>query len=192
MVLTESEKLDTGFKAPDFTLPEPLSGGTVTLSEYSQGAAATVIMIICNHCPFVVLLKKGIAQLARDYETRGVKFVAISSNSVVTHPQDGPEKMKEDAQRYGFPYLYDETQEVAKAYKAACTPEFLVFDSELGLQYHGQFDDARPSREVAVTGRNLRAALDAVLAGHAVPKPWPPSIGCNVKWAPGNEPEWFG
>jgi len=198
MVMKESVLLDVGFKAPEFALPEPLTGNIVKLSEYTQGATATVIMIICNHCPFVVHLKPAIVSLAKEYQAKGVKFIAISSNDRQTYPQDGPEYMIEDAKvnGYTFPYLYDETQAVAKAYQAACTPEFMVFDGDLKLQYHGQFDDSRPGKyfkdSAPVTGKDIRAALDATLAGKAVLKPWKKSIGCNLKYSPGNEPSWFG
>ncbi|CAK0780999.1 hypothetical protein CVIRNUC_005250 [Coccomyxa viridis] len=186
MVLTESTPFEIGTKAPAFQLPEPVTGKIRTLEEISEGASATLVMFICNHCPFVKLLKEGMVNLAKDYQSRGLATVAISSNSVKTHPQDGPEEMAADAQAFGypFPYLYDETQEVAKAYRALCTPEFMVFDSKLELQYHGQFDSARPSKDVSVTGEDLRAALDDILAGKPVQKPIKPSVGCSIKWHP--------
>ena len=197
MARTESVVLDVGFEAPEFALPEPLTGNVVSLREYTKGSKATMIMIICNHCPFVVHLKPAIVELAKEYQPLGVSFVAVSSNSVQTHPQDGPEQMAEDAKAsgYTFPYVYDETQEVAKAYQAACTPEFMVFDENLKLQYHGQFDDSRPAKygeSPPLTGKDIRNALDKVLAGAPVDKPWKPSIGCNVKWIPGKEPAWYG
>ncbi|KAL4857673.1 hypothetical protein ACK3TF_002106 [Chlorella vulgaris] len=178
-------------------LPEPLTGQTVKLSEYAAGAPATLVMFICNHCPFVVHLKPAITELAKDYQAKGVKVVAISSNSVETHPQDGPEKMAEDAkaQGYTFPYLFDSTQEVAKAYSAACTPEFYVYDADRKLFYHGQFDNSRPSKyggDTPVTGEDLRHALDCVLAGKPLGRAVKNSIGCNIKWQPGNAPAWFG
>ncbi|CAL5221438.1 g3626 [Coccomyxa viridis] len=184
--MTESTPFQIGTKAPPFKLPEPLSGQERTLDEISAGASATLVMFLSNHCPFVKLLKEGIASLAKDYQSRGVAVVAISSNSVKTHPQDGPDEMAADAKQFGysFPYLYDEMQEVAKAYRAQCTPEFMVFDKKLELQYHGQFDSARPSRDVSVTGEDLRAALDDILAGKPVGKPIKPSVGCNIKWHP--------
>lgn len=186
MVMTESTPFQIGTRAPSFKLPEPLTGQDRTLEKISAGASATLIMFICNHCPFVVLLKEGIVTLAKDYQPKGLAVVAISSNSVRTHPQDGPDQMAADAKQLGypFPYLYDETQEVAKAYKALCTPEFMVFDKKMELQYHGQFDSARPSRDVPVTGEDLRAALDDVLAGKPVGKPIKPSVGCSIKWHP--------
>ncbi|GBF95913.1 thioredoxin [Raphidocelis subcapitata] len=192
-VLTESVDLAVGTKAPDFALPEPLTGKTVTLADVSAGAKATLVCFICNHCPYVVLLKDAIKAVAADYSARGVGVVAISSNSVETHPQDGPDAMAKDARELGypFPYLYDATQDVARAFKVACTPEFFVFDADLGLVYHGQFDDSRPKNGVTPTGKDLRAALDAVLAGQPAPK-GRPSIGCNLKWHPGQEPDWYG
>ncbi|PSC70394.1 alkyl hydroperoxide reductase [Micractinium conductrix] len=195
-VRTENEEVALGFKAPDFELPEPLTGKAVKLSEYAAGAPATLVMFICNHCPFVVHLKPAITELAKEYQGKGVKVVAISSNSAETHPQDGPDKMAEDvqAQGYTFPYLFDEAQEAAKAYQAACTPEFYVFGADMGLTYHGQFDDSRPSKyggDIPVTGEDLRNALDCTLAGRPVDKRVRPSIGCNIKWAPGKAPAWF-
>ncbi|KAK9830520.1 hypothetical protein WJX72_012197 [[Myrmecia] bisecta] len=190
--LTESSDLGLGTTAPGFQLPDVLTGKVVRLEDFA-GAPATLVMFICNHCPFVVLLKEALVKLADDYQLgRGVAVIAISSNSIQTHPKDGPEKMAEDAKQHGypFPYLYDETQEVAKAYKAACTPEFYLFDQQMKLAYHGQFDGARPKNNVPVTGEDLRAALDDVLAGRPVGKPAKPSIGCNIKWHPGNEPNY--
>lgn len=189
--------LEAGFKAPDFQLPEPLNNNTpVHLYEYAKDAQATLIMIISNHCPYVVHLKPHIVGLAHEYEPKGAKFIAISSNSIETHPQDGPEHMAEDAKKYGypFPYVYDATQEVAKAYQAACTPEFMVFDKDLKLVYHGQFDGSRPASKGGkepVTGAEIRHALDCALEGMAVEGRWKPSIGCNVKWTPGNAPSWY-
>eukprot|EP00884_Botryococcus_braunii_P017572 jgi/Botrbrau1/4499/Bobra.0220s0032.1 len=188
MVLTESRDLAIGTVAPDFKLLEPLTGKEWSLANF-QGSPL-LVMFICNHCPFVVLLKEAIAALAREYQAKGFGVVAISSNSIITHPQDGPEKMAEDATKFGytFPYLYDSTQEVAKDYRAACTPEFYVFDDALKLQYHGQFDDARPNSGKPVTGKDLRKAMDEVLNGQPITWPTYKSIGCNIKWAPGNEP----
>lgn len=196
MARTESVLLDVGFEAPEFALPEPRTGGgMVSLRQHSSGSKATVVMFICNHCPFVVHLKPSIIELAEEYMAKGVSFIAVSSNSVETHPQDGPEAMAALDPPYPFPYVYDATQEVAKAYQAACTPEFMVFDGHLRLQYHGQYDDSRPAKygcDIPVTGRDIRQALDAVLQGQAVEKPWKPSIGCNIKWTPGGEPAWYG
>eukprot|EP00195_Chlamydomonas_chlamydogama_P009376 CAMPEP_0202913810 /NCGR_PEP_ID=MMETSP1392-20130828/61537_1 /ASSEMBLY_ACC=CAM_ASM_000868 /TAXON_ID=225041 /ORGANISM="Chlamydomonas chlamydogama, Strain SAG 11-48b" /LENGTH=242 /DNA_ID=CAMNT_0049605221 /DNA_START=62 /DNA_END=790 /DNA_ORIENTATION=- len=192
-VLSESADMAIGTQAPDFELVEPKTGQKIKLSSFSKGASATLVMFLANHCKYVVLLKEGITALAKEYQAKGVKVVAVSSSSIQTHPQDGPDKMVEDATKYGytFPYLYDESQDVAKAYKAACTPEFYVFDKDLKLVYHGQFDDARPSSDKPVTGADLRAALDAAVKGAAAPRSRP-SIGCNIKWHPGNEPAYFG
>ncbi|EIE22434.1 alkyl hydroperoxide reductase/ thiol specific antioxidant/ Mal allergen [Coccomyxa subellipsoidea C-169] len=186
MVLTESKTLEVGTKAPAFTLPEPLTTNQISLYNLAEGAPALLVMFICNHCPFVVLLKEKIVEVCKEYMDQGVAVVAISSNSIKTHPQDGPQRMADDAKNLGypFPYLYDETQDVAKQYKAACTPEFYVFDSNRELAYHGQFDDARPGKGLPVTGNDLRAALDDVLAGRPVQRPVKPSIGCNIKWHP--------
>ncbi|WIA44506.1 hypothetical protein OEZ86_007246 [Tetradesmus obliquus] len=195
-VLTESAQLKIGSQAPAFELPDPLTGNTISLAAASAGAKATLVMFICNHCPFVVMLKGAIAALAKEHQSKGLAVVAISSNSSETHPQDGPDKMAEDAkaQGYTFPYLFDESQAVAKAYKAACTPEFYVFDADLKLTYHGQFDDARPNNGKPVTGADLRVALDAALAGSGLPADFQPrpSIGCNIKWHPNQEPDYYG
>eukprot|EP00879_Flechtneria_rotunda_P014647 GHRR01015306.1.p1 GENE.GHRR01015306.1~~GHRR01015306.1.p1 ORF type:complete len:203 (+),score=70.72 GHRR01015306.1:111-719(+) len=196
MVLTESATMEVGAKASDFQLPEPLTGKTVSLSGAAAGAKAVLVIFMCNHCPFVVMLKSAIAEVAKEYQAKGLAVIAISSNSTKTHPQDGPDKMAEEAKLNGFtfPYLFDETQSVAKAYKAACTPEFYVFDADLKLTYHGQFDDARPKNGKPVTGTDLRTAVDATLAGSPLPSDFKvkPSIGCNIKWHPGQEPDYFG
>ena len=189
MALTPSTMLPLGTKAPDFQLPDVVSGKIVSLNDFST-KPALVVMFICNHCPYVKHLKEAIAALARDYFTREVKFVAISSNDVVEYPEDGPEKMAEEVKEFGyiFPYLYDETQEVAKAYHAACTPDFFLFDVDQKLIYRGQFDDSRPGNQIPITGKELRAAIDAVMGGHLVPSDQKPSIGCNIKWKAGNAP----
>lgn len=195
-VLKESQDLKMGTRAPDFSLPEPLTGKTWTLADF-EGCPALLVMFICNHCPFVVHVREELVQLTEKYMEKGLGVVAISSNSIQTHPQDGPDAMAEEAKRsrFGFPYLFDETQEVAKAYNAACTPDFYIFKKEgrrpFELAYHGQLDDSRPSNGRPVTGRDLRAALDCVLSARPVPGPQKPSIGCNVKWTPGNEPDYF-
>jgi len=151
-------------------------------------------MFICNHCPFVIHVREELAHLGRDYLSKAVSIVAINSNDVTTHPGDRPEKMKEEAAAcgYEFPYVFDESQDVAKAFRAACTPDFFLFDSDRKLVYRGQLDDSRPSNDLPVTGKDLRAALDAVLNGNPVPEPQKPSIGCNIKWSPGNAPDYFG
>ncbi len=182
--------LPLGTVAPDFQLPD-VSGRTVSRADFTR--RPLVVMFICNHCPYVKHIRSGLAQLGRDYQDRGVGIVAISSNNVEDYPQDSPDKMKIEAREAGyvFPYLYDASQEVAKAYRAACTPDFYVFDKDHRLVYRGQFDDSRPGNGVPVTGRDLRAAIDAVLAGKPVSADQKPSIGCNIKWKPGNEPDYF-
>ena len=183
--------LPLGTKAPDFRLPDT-AGKMVSLADF-ESATALLVVFMCNHCPYVKHIRTGLAQLARDYMTRGVSIVGISSNDVENYPQDSPQKMAEEAKAagYTFPYLYDETQAVAKAYRAACTPDLYLFDGEQRLAYRGQFDDSRPGNNVPVTGKDLRVALDALLAGKPVPPNQKASIGCNIKWKPGNEPEYF-
>jgi peroxiredoxin len=192
MVLTPSTMLPLGTKAPAFSLPN-IDGRTVSLNDF-RGKPATLVVFMCNHCPYVKHVAEGLAQLARDYQAKGVGVVGISSNYVGTHPADSPEQMVREAEErgYTFPYLYDETQEAAKAYRAACTPDFYVFDKEHNLAYRGQMDDSRPGNGKPVTGADLRAALDAVLAGKPAPKDQKASIGCNIKWKPGSEPDYFG
>jgi peroxiredoxin len=181
-----------GTQTPDFNLPDP-EGKTIALSDFAE-AKALLVMFICNHCPFVKHIAEGLAAIGRDYQPKGVAVVAINSNDVKTHPDDSPPKMAEEAasRGYTFPYLFDETQETAKAFGAACTPDFFVYDQDRKLVYRGQLDDSRPSNDVPVTGADLRAALDAVLAGRPVAGDQNPSIGCNIKWKPGNEPDYFG
>lgn len=183
MAATPSNMMPLGTMAPDFTLPNTVTGETVTLQDLKSDVA-TVIMFICNHCPYVKHIQGELVKLANDYKPKGVSFIAISSNDAVNYPEDSPAKMKELAQQLGnpFPYLYDETQEVAKAYQAACTPDFFVFDKEVKCAYRGQLDGARPKNEVPVTGEDIRAALDAILAGQPVSPEQTPSIGCNIKW----------
>ncbi|NIW46876.1 MAG: redoxin domain-containing protein [Gammaproteobacteria bacterium] len=183
MAVTPSNMLELSTKAPDFRLPDAISGKELSLQELKSDKA-TVIMFICNHCPFVKHVQRGIVDLATDYQSRAVSFMAINSNDVENYPEDSPEHMKAVAKRLGypFPYLFDETQEVARAYKAACTPDFYVFDSELKLVYRGQMDDARPGNDEPVTGKNLRQALDQVLNGEPVSEDQKPSMGCNIKW----------
>jgi len=169
--------------APNFDLIDTVSDTNKNLQQV-KGEKATVVMFICNHCPYVKHLNAGIADLAKAYTEKGVGFVAISSNNVVTHPDDSPDKMKVNAATEGFvfPYLYDETQEVAKAYDAACTPDFYVFDQDLKLAYRGQFDDSRPGNDKPVTGSDIKAAIDALLNKQPLPEKQIPSIGCNIKW----------
>lgn len=183
MAETQSNLMPLGVSAPDFSLPDTRTDQTVSLSEV-RGEQATVIMFICNHCPYVKHVKGELVRIANDYKSRGVSFVAISSNDVEEHPEDGPEKMKETAKKWkmDFPYLYDKSQEVAKAYRAACTPDIYVFDANLDLVYHGQLDESRPGNRNPVTGSDLRGALGSLLAGVAVNKDQKPSVGCNIKW----------
>jgi thiol-disulfide isomerase/thioredoxin len=164
-------------------------GGVDSRDDFAD-APALLVMFICNHCPFVQHVRDELARLGRGYAERGVGIVAINANDVDRYPQDGPDAMREEARAVGypFPYLFDETQEVARAYRAACTPDFFLFDADRKLAYRGQLDASRPGNDLPVTGRDLRAALDAVLAGRSVPEPQVPSIGCGIKWKPGNEP----
>ena len=189
MAAVESQMLPLGTAAPSFSLPNP-DGEVHSLRD---GARAYLVMFICNHCPFVKHVREELARLGRDYGARDVAIYAINSNDVTTHPGDSPEKMKEEAATWGyeFPYLYDEGQDVAKAYRAACTPDFYLFDADRKLVYRGQLDDSRPSNNVPVDGRDLRAALDAVLSGQPVAEGQKPSIGCNIKWRAGNQPDYF-
>jgi len=191
MVRTPSTMLPLGTRAPDFALPN-VDGRTVTLAD-SAGPKGTLVMFICNHCPFVKHVADQLAALGSEYLPRGIGVVAISSNDVSSHPADSPEQMVHEAEDRGyvFPYLYDETQEVAHAYHAACTPDFFLFDGDRKLAYRGQLDASRPGNDVPVTGADLRAAIDALLAGHPVPTEQRPSLGCNIKWKPGNEPAYF-
>jgi peroxiredoxin len=183
--------LPLGTGAPDFALPN-VDGRTVTLAD-AAGPRGTLVMFICNHCPFVKHVADQLAALGRDCLPRGIGVVAISSNDVSSHPADSPEQMVHEAEERGyvFPYLYDETQEVAHAYHAACTPDFFLFDGDRKLAYRGQLDASRPGNEIPVTGADLRAAIDALLSGHPVPTEQRPSLGCNIKWKPGNEPAYF-
>jgi peroxiredoxin len=179
--------------APDFQLTNAVDGQMVSLADFA-GAPALLVMFICNHCPFVKHVATELAALANEYQPRGVAIVGINSNDVQAHPDDAPAKMAEEARRrgYAFPYLFDETQAVAKAYRAACTPDFYLFDSAQRLVYRGQLDASRPDSGIEVTGHDLRAALEAVLSGQSAPADQKPSIGCNIKWKPGNEPEYYG
>lgn len=182
MAATETIEIPLGFIAPDFTLPDTVSGKDVSLGEL-RGEHATVVMFICNHCPFVVHVNDEIVRLANDYTPRGVAFIGISSNDVEDYPEDGPEQMKRAAAELGypFPYLYDESQDVAKAYHAACTPDFSIFDKDLKCVYRGQLDSSRPGKGEP-DGRDIRSALDNILAGQPVNPDQKPSIGCNIKW----------
>ncbi|KAB7531336.1 redoxin domain-containing protein [Flagellimonas olearia] len=183
MARTPSNMLALGTKAPEFELLDTVSNETLSL-EKLKGKNGTVVMFICNHCPFVIHVNPELSKLGKEYQAKGIGFVAISSNDVVNYPQDAPDLMKEKAKamEYSFPYLYDETQEVAKAYDAACTPDFYLFEANLELVYRGQLDDSRPGNGLPLTGSDLRNAMDAVLNGNAVDSNQKPSIGCNIKW----------
>ena len=192
MVKTAStQMLALGAAAPDFALPDAATGRSVRLADFA--GKPLVVAFICNHCPFVKHVRDGLARFGRDYAARGLAFVAINSNDITEHPDDSPAKMKDEARAAGyvFPYLFDESQAVARAYKAACTPDFFVFDKAHKLAYRGQFDGSRPGNDVPVTGEDLRAAADAVLAGKPLRGEQRPSLGCNIKWKPGNAPAWF-
>ncbi len=192
MALTESTQLPLGTKAPGFRLPD--TNGTVrSLSDFDS-APALLVVIMCNHCPYVVHIKKALAAFAAEYETRGLAVVGINANDPDHYPADAPAKMAEDVAAFGytFPYLFDLAQDVAKAYRAVCTPEFYLFDGERKLVYHGQFDSSRPGGGEAATGADMRAAADAVLAGRAYDGPQTPSAGCSIKWRPGNAPDYLG
>ena len=183
MVETPSVMIPLGTKAPEFNLPDTISAKNLSLNDI-KSSRATVIMFICNHCPFVKHIQTGIVELANSYIPEGIAFIAISSNDVESYPDDSPEKMKELGERldFPFPYLYDETQEVARAYNAACTPDFYIFDEEMKLVYRGQFDNSRPNSSIPVTGEDIRSALDRILAGEPVDPQQKPSLGCNIKW----------
>jgi peroxiredoxin len=183
MARTPSNMLELGTKAPDFYLLNTSDGNSYSYANV-QGESGTIIMFICNHCPYVKHVFEGITSLANHYQSKGIGFVAISSNDVENYPDDSPELMKETAleQGFTFPYLYDETQETAKAYDAACTPDFYLFDAEQLLVYRGQMDDSRPKNDIPVTGKDLRAALDSLLSGAVIDPLQKPSLGCNIKW----------
>ncbi|MGD0941796.1 MAG: thioredoxin family protein [Terracidiphilus sp.] len=183
MALTESTMLELGTLAPEFVLTDVVTGNEVTL-DHSKAEKALLVMFICAHCPYVKHINEGLATIGKDYSSRSLAIVAISSNDAITHPTDNPEGLKHQAETFGFifPYVYDESQAVAHAYKAACTPDFFLFDEEFRLVYRGQFDGSRPGNGVPVTGTDLRAAIDLVLAGEPVPVDQKPSIGCNIKW----------
>jgi peroxiredoxin len=183
MALTESTMLELGVTAPDFTLTDVVTGKTVRRDDF-RGKKALLVMFICAHCPYVKHIEKGLAALGKDYAGQPIGIVAISSNDAVTHPADSPAGLKRQAETLGFvfPYLYDETQAVARAYKAACTPDFFLFDAGFRLVYRGQFDRSRPGNGIPVTGDDLRAAIDLTLAGKPVSADQRPSIGCNIKW----------
>ncbi len=193
MVRTESTMLPLGTVAPSFSLEDVVSGKTITLDDFKD-RKGFLVMFICQHCPFVKHVENELGQIGQDYITQGIGVLAISANSIKTHPQDDPVNMREQVKRanFNFPYAYDDTQAVAKSYTAACTPDFFLFDSNLKLAYRGQLDDSRPGNDRPITGEDLRTALDQLVSGQSIPTDQMPSIGCNIKWAPGNEPAYFG
>jgi len=182
MALTPSNMVELGSPAPDFTLPDTITGTEMSLSDFKSDA--TLMMFICNHCPYVKHVREELVRISNDYLQRGVLIAAISSNDVEQYPEDSPDLMKKEALdwKYPFPYLYDETQSVAKNYAAACTPDFFLYDRNFTLVYRGQLDDSRPGNEIPLTGKDLRNALDQVLNGFPVAEEQIPSVGCNIKW----------
>ena len=191
MVKTASTMLLLGTQAPDFHLPD--TAGRMVSRDDFKDSAGLLVMFMCNHCPYVKHVRTELARLGKDYQDKGIAMVGINSNDVETHPDDSPEMMVSEANEagYTFAYLYDETQETAKTYRAACTPDFYLFDREHKLVYRGQLDDSRPGNSSPVTGKDLRGALDALLAGNPIPEDQTPSLGCNIKWKAGNEPDYF-
>ena len=189
MALTASTMLELNTKAPEFQLPDVVSGKTISLDTFA-GKKALLVMFICRHCPFVKHIQTDLAQLGKDYKEKNLGIVAISANNAEQYPEDAPEKLKQMAEELGFtfPFCYDETQETAKAYTAACTPDFFLFNAERKLVYRGQLDDSRPSNGIPVTGKHLRLAIETVLVDQPITQEQQPSIGCNIKWKPGNEP----
>jgi peroxiredoxin len=192
MSLTPSTMLDLKTKAPDFKLPDVMTGKQVSLKDFDS-QKALLVMFICRHCPYVQHIKEALSQVGRDYAKKDIAIVAISSNDADNYPDDAPESLKEFAvqEKFSFPFLYDGTQKIAQAYTAACTPDFFLFDKKRELVYRGQLDDSRPGNNKPVTGRDLLAAIDALLADKAPNPNQVPSIGCNIKWKPGNEPTYF-
>lgn len=192
MVSTKSQMLKLGTKAPEFSLKNSINDHMISFEE-NKGNNGTLVFFICNHCPFVIHVRDQFKPLYEEYSAKGISFIAINSNSTETHPQDGPEHMKTLVleMQWDFPYLFDETQEVAMAYNAACTPDFFLFDKELKLYYRGQLDSSRPKTNIPVTGEDLRNALNLLLEGKPSPEDQKPSMGCNIKWKPGNEPQYF-
>jgi peroxiredoxin len=193
MARTESMMLELGTQAPAFSLPDVVSGNLITLETFA-GKKGLLVMFICRHCPYVKHLEQALATLGKDYVSQGLGVVAISCNDAEKYPDDAPDSLREMATTLGFnfPFCFDATQAVAKAYTAACTPDFFLFDQNLTLFYRGQFDDSRPGNEKPVTGADLRAAIDQLLASQPAPSAQRPSIGCNIKWIPGNEPDYYG
>jgi peroxiredoxin len=193
MVKVPSTMAELGTATPDFSLPEPATGRTVSLADFA-GAPALLVVYLSNHCPFVKHIADELGRFGREYREKGLAIVGICANDVAHYPDDSPERMAAEVERrdYTFPYLFDESQEVAKAFSAACTPDFFLYDADRELVYRGQFDASRPSTDVPVSGEDLRAACDAVLAGERPSPNQVPSVGCNIKWKAGNAPAWFG
>ena len=191
MAETPSTMLDLGTQAPEFTLPDPRSGNSVSLSDYASNPV--LVVFACNHCPYVIHVLESFTEFAREAQQRGLGIVMISSNDIEGYPQDGPGNMAELSRRYGFdfPYLYDESQQVAIEYRAACTPDFFLFDNQHRLVYRGQYDSSRPGNSVTVSGKDLKAAVEALFDDVEIPKQQIPSVGCNIKWRTGNEPDYF-
>ncbi len=191
MARTPSTMLDLGTSAADFSLPEPASGDSVSLQDFN--GKPILVTFICNHCPYVIHIAKAFADFAREYQKKGLAIVAINANDIENYPDDSPEKMVEMSQQYSFsfPYLFDESQQTAKAYQAACTPDFFMFDKDHKLYYRGQFDSSRPGNDDPVTGTDMRTAADLLLAGKSAPETQLASLGCNIKWKAGNEPDYF-
>jgi peroxiredoxin len=192
MARTSSTMLELGRPAPDFSLPEPATEKSVSLADF-QGAPGFLVIFMCNHCPYVKHIRHALVDFAREYQPKGLKIVGINANDADNFPDDSPAKMVEEVNdlKLPFPYLYDESQLVARAYKAACTPDLYLFDADQKLVYRGQFDTSRPGSDIPVTGADLRAAVDALLAGKPIPTDQKPSLGCNIKWKPGNEPDYY-
>jgi len=192
MVATASTMLPLGTEIPEFSLPNAIDGRRVSPANY-RGAVGVVVMFVCNHCPYVRHAIPEVTRLAREYLPKGIAFIAVNANDTAAHPEDGPDHMAHLSRQEGwiFPFVFDETQEVAKAFRAACTPDFYLFDEEHHLVYRGQLDDSRPNDGSTPTGADLRAALDALVAGKGIPARQKPSLGCNIKWKPGNAPAYF-
>lgn len=192
MARTPSQMLDLGTSAPDFSLLEPISGNTVSKSHFDK--TPLLVVFICNHCPYVVHIRDAFNEFCKEYGQKGLSCVAINANDVENYPDDHPDRMIDDGKKYNyaFSYLYDESQEVAKAYQAACTPDFFLFNDHHELYYRGQFDDARPRNDEPVTGADLKKAVDLLISGQPAPEEQKASLGCNIKWKVGNEPEYFG
>nr|VFJ77675.1 MAG: Redoxin [Candidatus Kentron sp. FW] len=190
---TPSTMLELGTTAPDFSLPDLGANGKLVSKQDFQDAAGLLVIFMCNHCPYVHHIRKALTDFTKEYQPKGLAIVAINANDVANYPDDSPDKMVKEVANFGytFPYLFDETQEVAKAYRAACTPDFFLFDNEHKLVYRGQFDDSRPKNDLPVTGLDLRAAVDALLSGKIIDPNQKASLGCNIKWKPDNEPDYF-